>query len=337
MPKEKINYEKPWLSYSDQLEKLKSRGMAITDQTLALEYLERIGYYRLSGYWFAFRQRSGICSPLSTKEQHPTVKTGTLVLDSFKDGTTFKDVIDLYIFDKKLRLLLMDALERIEIALRVDVVHQLGESDPFAHLDAQRFHTSFSKKIDPKTGLTAHHTWINKHAQLVLRDKQDFVHHYKEKYGLPLPIWVASGIWDFGTLSTLFGGMLEVDQDKAAQKYGVQNGRIFASWLRSLNHLRNICAHHARLWNRNITEQPKLPDASEVPWVKLFIEDKHARARCFLLICITCHFLQRINPNSSWAKRMQEHLLAFPDLQHVELNLYGLGMPKNWEWCFPWK
>nr|WP_274594938.1 Abi family protein [Pseudomonas nabeulensis] len=182
-------YPKPWQSYQEQLDLVIARGMSVTDQPKALEHLERIGYYRLSGYWFAFRERTELCCPL------PQYKTKTkptrIPLDTFKPGTTFQNAIDLYVFDKKLRLLTLDALERIEIALRVDISHVLGKHNKFAYLVPEIFHESFSLQLDTKTGLTKHHAWIGKHAALINRSNEDFIRHNKEKYGLPLAVWVA--------------------------------------------------------------------------------------------------------------------------------------------------
>jgi len=128
--------------------------------------------------------------------------------------------------------------------------------------------------------------------------------------------------------------MHEVDQDDISRKYGVRNGRVFASWLRSLNYLRNVCAHHSRLWNRNIVDQPKLPSVAEASWVGSFANNPHALARCFLLICLLRYLLSVVNPTSSWPDRMKQHLLKFPDLSHLGLNHMGMGAPDNWavEW-----
>ncbi len=54
-------YSKPWISHQEQLDRLKQRGLAVTDDKKALSYLKRIGYYRLSGYWYPFRERSELC------------------------------------------------------------------------------------------------------------------------------------------------------------------------------------------------------------------------------------------------------------------------------------
>lgn len=108
-------YAKPWTSYADQLQILQQRGMQVSDTAKALEYLERIGYYRLSGYWHVMRQ------------WQRDAAGQRVVLDQFKPGTQFQDVVALYVFDKRLRLLVLDALERIEIALRVDLSYRLGQ------------------------------------------------------------------------------------------------------------------------------------------------------------------------------------------------------------------
>jgi len=326
-----MSYPKPWLSLEEQLDKLRSRGMLVSDPDKALSYLHRIGYYRLSGYWFAFRERSGPCCVWDAQHDRRQGRVETVALDRFKPGATFQNAVDLYVFDKALRLLTMDALERVEIALRVDVSHTLGQLDPFAYLRSDLFHQTFSQTLNRDSGLTRHHEWLAKHAQLILRSKEEFVAHNRTKYGLPLAMWVACEVWDFGTLSTLFGGMREAEQDAVAAKYGVRNGRVFATWLRSLNYLRNVCAHHSRLWNRNIVDQPKLPSADEMPWVATFAGHPHALARCFLLLRILRQMLGVINPTSSWPARMKDHLATFPELGHLGLNLAGMGAPARWQ------
>lgn len=327
-------YAKPWLSVADQLQQLIDRGMTVTDRSKALECLERIGYYRLSGYWFAFRERSELCCAwdpkVAGKPKHN--KPTRIPLESFKPGASFQNAVDLYVFDKRLRLLAMDALERIEIALRVDISHTLGQSDAFAYLKPDLFHASFAAELDQRSGLTRHHEWLHKHASLINRSKEEFMRHNKEKYGLPVPIWVACEVWDFGTLSTLFGGMTEADQDRIAQGYGIGNGRTFATWLRSLNYLRNVCAHHSRLWNRNIVDQPKLPPVTEVPALAGFHGEPHRLARPFLLLCMAQHLMLRINPSSTWGGRLKELLLTqFPPLDHLGLNLLSMGVDPDWE------
>ena len=331
-----MSYLKSWLSLDQQLDQLQARGLHVSDRDKALSCIQRIGYYRLSGYWFAFRERSMLCCELSGPHSgKPQDKGQLLTLDNFKPGASFQNAVDLYVFDKELRLLATDALERVEIALRVDVSHTLGRLDPFAYLKRDLFHPLFSEVPHKDRGLTRHHEWVTKHAQLISRSKEEFVSHIKSKYGLPLPVWVACEVWDFGTMSTLFGGMREAEQDAISARYGVNNGRVFASWLRSLNYLRNVCAHHSRLWNRNIVDQPKLPSVNEVSWVAPFANKGHALARCFLLLRILRHLLGVINPTSSWPARLKTHMESFPDLSHLGLNLAGMGAPADWQ--ITWK
>lgn len=323
-------YTKPWKSAFEQLVLLQARGLLIDNSEKAKACLERIGYYRLSGYWFAFRERSGpVC--LFPKKIKNAGKVQTVALELFKRDASFQNAVDLYVFDKQLRLLTLDALERIEIALRVDISHMLGEFDRFAYLRSDLFHAKFTQEFNAKTGNTAHHEWLSNHGRLINRSREDFVEHNKEKYGLPLAIWIACEVWDFGTMSKLFDGMREPDQDKIAQKYGLRNGRTFATWLRSLNYLRNVCAHHCRLWNRNMVSQPKLPSIEEIGWVKYFQGSVHGQARCYMLLVMANHLVGVINPSSGWKQRMQRHLTTFPDLAHLGLNLKGMGAIEGWD------
>ncbi|HQR83521.1 MAG TPA: Abi family protein [Polynucleobacter sp.] len=325
-----MRYRKPWSSYEEQLDTLIRRGLQVGNRDQALDYLKRIGYYRLSGYWYPFRKRTGKCILLNAHGKGANKrKETTLAEDEFIAGATFKNAVDLYIFDKRLKLLVTDALERIEISLRVDISHTLGKLDRFAHLNSNLLHAQFSEALEPETGVSKHHKWVSKHAQLITRSKEEFVKHYREKYGLPLAIWVACEVWDFGTLSTLFSGMRTQEQDLISSKYGISNGRIFASWLRSLNYVRNVCAHHGRLWNRNIVEVPKLPPASDLNWVKHFESNNHAKTRSYLLLGMMGHLLQIVSPSSKWSSRMEELLESFPDLNHLELNVYSMGVPSN--------
>ena len=115
-------YRKPHLDFPGQLALLRGRGIDVADSAKAAAYLERIGYYRLSGYWHPLRQSRTI----------PALggKAATQVLDTFRPGATFAQAINLYVFDKRLRLLFLDITERIEVALRVDVALLLGARDP---------------------------------------------------------------------------------------------------------------------------------------------------------------------------------------------------------------
>lgn len=135
----------------------------------------------------------------------------------------------MYIFDKKLRLIVLDAVERIEVAVRVDVAYLLGEKDPFAYNNPLLLHGNFTKKINPETGITRYEEWLKKHGNLIKRSKEEFASHFRDKYGLPIPIWVAIELWDFRLLSTFYQGMTVRDKDVIAKKYSLFNNERISS------------------------------------------------------------------------------------------------------------
>lgn len=308
---------KPWCSFDDQLDKLITNGLAVSDRQKALDYLERLGYYRLSGYWYGLR--------LFNREE--SKRLGAPYRDSvFAPNSHFEQVVNLYVFDKKLRLIAMDALERIEMALRVDIAYLLGSYDPLAHKNKNLLHGHFSKKTKtkgPAAGKTEHQLWLEKHEILLHRARREsFIVHHQDKYG-ELPIWVAIEVWDFGMISKLYAGMRIADQYGIAQKYGAKDGRELAAWLRSLNFIRNVSAHHSRLWNINVLERSPIPN-SESNWLTL------SNAKPFIYFCLLQKMMSVICPNSSWGKRFWSLLDEFPVDSDFQLQDFGL-LHEGWE------
>lgn len=308
---------KTWMSMEDQLARLKQRGLSVEDDTAALGYLRRVGYYRLSGYWYPLR---AIDKVASERDGRP------VRLDEFVPGSCFEDVVKLYVFDKKLRLLAMDALERIEMAVRVDVAYLLGKRDPCAHENPDCLDGNFTKKPmrrGPFAGRTGHEVWLEKYQTLVHRSRRlPFVAHHLEAYDGKLPIWVAIGVWDFGLLSRFFAGMLFDDRQTIAARYGAPDGKAFASWLRSLNFIRNVAAHHARMWNTNVLEVAPVPkNWPEMP-----------NAKPFFYFCLMQKLLRTICPNSTWGRRFHALLEEeFPALPPVAASLWDIGLSQRWE------
>lgn len=309
---------KKWKSFEDQLDILESRGLVITNRQAALKYLERLGYYRLSGYWYPFRQN----------EPKSYIKK-----DEFISGVSFEQVVKLYVFDKKLRLLVLDAIERIEMAIRVDIAYCLGETSALAYLEAATFHGEFSKKIIKKgnnAGKTQHQVWLNKFNGSVERNsKSDFVKHYNNDYSGKLPIWVSIELWDFGMMSTLYSGMKIVNKDAIAKKYKVKDSKIFSQWLRSLNHIRNISAHHSRLWNANIVDRSSLIEFQEGASLN--------NSKPFFYFCIIKQMLDVICPNSLWGQRLKALYAEFPIQNSNFVNKNQSGSVDFWEKWELWK
>lgn len=309
---------KEWKSFDEQLALLKSRGLVVENDTAALNYLERIGYYRLSGYFYSFRELEiSLEGGLSYKRNN-----------RFVAGSRFEQVAQLYVFDKRLRLLALDALERIELALRVDIAYLLGERDIHAHENPACLHGNFAKKVQKHTGKTKHEEWLERYHQFVYRARQEpFVAHYLNRYQ-KLPIWVAIEIWDFGALSKLFSGLKVVDQDQIASKYGLAGGQEFSGWLRGLNFVRNVSAHHSRLWNINILERARVWQTDEF-W------QAQNNARPFYYFCLMQHMLRVICPNSSWAERVKQLLETFP--KNGAVKLADMGVPEDWQEWILWR
>lgn len=320
-----IPYTKPHLSVDQQIALLRSRGMEISDSSKAANYLKRIGYYRLSGYWHPFRK------PIVSNDK----SLHSLALsDNFRDGTCFSDAVDLYVFDKKLRLLFLDAIERIEIALRVDIASYLGARDIFAHRNKDLLHGNFTKKVNPKTGKTEHADWLIRFDQTALHSREEFIIHYRNTYNSPLPIWIAVEVWDFGMLSKFLSGMQNNHLTELSEKYDIKRPELLTSWVRSINHVRNICAHHGRLWNRSLTDRPKQPKPDEIPNLNHLIDNEYANYRLYGVAAIVRYLLQKINPTTSWHDRLRQHFDSFPfhsessRLKHVSIS--HTGFPEGW-------
>ncbi|MBF0630285.1 MAG: Abi family protein [Magnetococcales bacterium] len=319
-------HRKPYLTFQQQLELLKARGLEVTDDAAARSYLRRIGYYRISAYWYPFRK---------TSQKSVNGETIAQREDDFHPGSRFQHALDLYVFDKRLRLLVLDAIERIEVAIRVDVADCLGAKDPFAYTNPEWLHGDFTKKVNRVTKKTRHQVWLEKYDRVRERSKEDFVRHFEVKYGLPLPIRVSVELWEFGMLSTFYQGMTIVEKTAIAMKYGISDWEVMSSWLRLLNYVRNVAAHHSRLWNKNLADQPKLPKLGAIAEFDPLVGKPHIISRVYVVLCILIHFMRRICPNSTWLHRLRALLLGFPDVPRLTIG--DMGFPTDWETHSFWR
>jgi abortive infection bacteriophage resistance protein len=314
-------YLEPFKSVPEQLLLLETRGMKITDTAAATACLHRIGYGRLSGYWHPFRKSSVVAA---------NGKRRVIVEDDFRPGTTFEILMELYVFDKRLRLLFLDAMERVEIALRVHIALLLGARDPWSHRDGNQLHPRFSEMANPLTGQNEYKKWLDKLDRLFRRSQDPFATHFQTTYpGVPLPIWIAVELWDFGMLSVFLNGMKIADQRHIASKYGLPRADLLSSWTRNSNNVRNICAHHSRLWNRSPADQSSPPRAGEAAELDHLATDKTAQTRIYATAAALQFLLRAINPNSSWAERLKTHCVGFPS--HPSIALAQAGFPAEWQ------
>lgn len=273
----------------------------IDDKQKVLHCLRSVGYYRLSGYLYSFRQQD----PNDSQKRQ----------DYFIDGSHFDEVWQLYLFDKKLRLLAIEALEHIEIAIRNTMAYVLGEYDPLVHHEEAYFCFDDKKPYSE---------WRKKYrSHLQRHNKADFVNHHLIYYGGELPIWAAVEIWDFGLMSTLYQVMPESDKDKIAKIYHFPTGKQLQTCLRGLNNVRNIAAHHDRLWNRAMVFQPNIKGMKDKNLGRL------NKKKVFIYFCLIKRLLDVICPNSDWGDRFLHTLHEFPKVQNNAINLQQMGIPAD--------
>lgn len=322
-----VPYTKPHLTLDAQVQLLLSRGMIIPDESRAIHVLGSIGYYRLSGYWYPYRQQGA---------------PGTDRLDQFDDGTMLDQVLALYDFDRRLKLLLLDALERIEIAARVQVGHVLGRRDAFAHLDIAHLDAGFDRP--GRDGKRPYRAWLARVEAAQGKSNEDFVKHFRAKYHDRLPTWVVTEILDFGGISWLYSGLKRPDRDEIATWFGAidgtgrGSGKTLKNWLMVVNYIRNVCAHHSRLWNRNMDVQIAPADLRSMPGLADLASGSAAElSRVFGALSLTLHLLDRVADGPTVAAWRGELLdLVVGGLEPSGRSLREMGFPSEWRTRAVW-
>lgn len=311
-------YTKPFLTVPQQVALLQSRGLDVGPQNNAEVLLTQFGYYRLSGYWHPLRQ-----------SHYDLTARNVVYGDDFKPGTSLAQAISIAEFDRRLRALFLEAIERLEIGVRVRLALLIGGRGALAHRDGNLYHASFNSTVDP-TGATSFASWLNRIDEHEMRSKEQFAVHLREKYGLPFPLWVSIEVWDFGMLSRSIGGMMIADQMALSTPLGVSRIQVFPSWLRAINHVRNICAHHSRLWNRSPSDQPMPPRTGEIPMLDHLASDQFAHVRLYAVAATMQFLLRQIDPAFSikWSDALKTHFGTFPSIPDVSVG--QSGFPTNW-------
>lgn len=293
-------FEKKASSIQEQIVKLKERGLAIEESDNAEHYLSHISYYRLAGYWWPMQ---------ADKELH-----------QFKPNSRFKDVIALYNFDRELRILIFDVIEKIEISLRTKLIYHLShEFDPWWFQNIDLFINS-SEIIKTLAAIE----------EEIERSKDAFIKEHKKKHKNDLrfpPAWKTLELTSFGSLSKLYGNLKNniKSKDTIAKEYGTANHTFLPSWLQSIAQIRNYCAHHSRIWNKNLPGRPKLLSNPPNPWISDVITESDFQ---FLYIHLCClkYLLDTIQPCNSFKNNLVDLLAKYPS---VDPN--ALGLKINWQ------
>lgn len=314
------SYPKPYKSIPQLLTLIQQRGMEITDINAATRCLTRVGYYRLSGYWFPLRK--------SHTARRPDGSNATVIENDFRPGSRFSDVSDLYVFDKNLRLIILDAVERVEVSLKISIADLLGQRDPLAYLNPTELHPNFSRKN--KRGATDHERWVTQHRRLEERSKEEFAKIFLDRHpATEFPIWMAIEFWDFGALSHFISGMKFADRKTLAANYNLAREDLLRGWVRAINVVRNTCAHHSRLWNRPLIDHPSPPRQGDHPWLDHLVGDTIAQRRLYTAAAALQFLLKSVSANSTWVDRLKAHCRTFPNSPHLDLR--QAGFPTHWE------
>lgn len=296
-------YEKPPLECGSHILKLKERGLIIDDEARIERYLKNVGYFRLTGYMYHLQ---------STDGNH-----------TFFEGTTFDNIINTYNFDKKLRSIVNEYLERIEIALRARLVDYYSIQYGFY----------WYSKVELYSDLDTFNV-INKEIKDKFDEESDrFIKTFKNKYIYEsnLPSNMALEGLSFGKLSRLYVGLGSSSSKQAIALDFSAAISILESWLPYLSNVRNICAHHNRLWNKNMSyNRPRIPEKKSQAFNVENIEDFNTTVYC--TISIIQRLLEQISPTSRFIEKIENLFNEYPD---IDIKL--MGFKKDWKENPAWK
>lgn len=317
---------KPALDVSEQLELLQQRGLQIKNRQRALLFLEAVSFFRLTPYMRPFQDMQD--------PQH-----------RFHAGTGFRQLVQLYDFDRRLRLLVMDAIERIEVAVRAAISNHMGamqgshwylDRSLFASAyDHQRLLDTISQKQE-RAVRDFHRECrrierITDPARQALlkaqRSRESYARYYPLTYDQPalMPGWAMLEELTLGELSHLYAGLARDADRKAIARRMQLVAPLLESWLHTLTTVRNICAHHARLWNRELGVSPEFPKKARFAWPQ-HLQSGTQHRRLFPVLCILSHLMRQVSPDTSWDSRLQKLIRLFPGV-----DLDAMGFAPHWQ------
>lgn len=304
-----MNFEKPHLSIEAQIATLEDRGLVIDDYEIANKYLRDISYFRLIPYVRTLEvQNNG--------GNH-----------SFIEGATFDAILQMYLFDRELRLLLFDLIERLEVSFRTQISYNYCAEENLSNLDSDQFCRRWWYESSENFSNTSQHKRDLRKidSELDLHEKEVFLAHYSNRYTYPLrpPSWMVFETISMGLISKIFNNLKPSRTKKAiAHHYRLQSPDVLASWMHSLTFVRNVCAHHGRLWDRVITVSPMLPTQTIDSWVENRSFDQRST---YAFLCCAYYLLKSINHNTTFIEKFNHIREKYPIV-----NIHRMGFPQNW-------
>lgn len=291
-----MQFSKPSLSIPDQIALLESRGLHFDNKPAAEHFLSNVSYYRVRAYMM----------PLQ-KDNDPA--------HTFSIGASFNEVVDYYIFDRKLRLLVFDAIERIEIGLRTQIIYIYSLMyGPWWYETPSLYSNNYNYSKD-----------LAKLDEELDRSSEVFITHYKNKYTSPQrpPAWMSLEVTSMGLLSKIYKDLKMCRSKKdIAHHFGLGHPIILESWMQSISYVRNICAHHGRLFNRVLTIKPTYPTHTTNPWLK----DTHFHhAKIYGFLSCVVYMLKSVQPQTDFPLRLKNLMK-----EHPSAKPHQMGMSSNW-------
>lgn len=289
----KETYSKPALSYRQQLDLLKSRGLTIEDEDKAMHLLANLSYYRFSAYLYPLLKEP--------KDNH-----------QFKDDVTFNQAFKMYCFDRELKRLVFNELEKIEVSLRAKITYEYAHNEsPFWYTNSDLFYNE------------------NKHEKTLAKinssfniSNAEFAKAFKVKYSnISAPSWIALETCAFGSLSMLYSNLKPSRSRRIVADYYGLKDRVLISWLHSFVVVRNICAHHARLWNSVLNVSPKIPRTTSYKWINTTNVPNN---KVYFILVMLRYMLFTINPKSTFKAKMATLFDKYPSI-----SAFALGIPEN--------
>lgn len=226
---------KPSLTLDEQVSQLIERGLQVRNTDQLRDFLYDHSYYRLSGYWRYFQ-----VAPHQGDNR-------------FREGTTLEDIQEVVAFDTALRTYLMQGISTVEVVVRSRLAYEMSRL-PFG-VEGYRYEELYRQEISSR-GVDIRRALLDSIEGEIERANEVSVKKYRDSGGV-IPIWVAADIFSFGTLSKMYRLLdNEPVREKIAQELGMKQTRWLSTNLHALSVLRNVCAHHGRIWNRVITMKP---------------------------------------------------------------------------------
>jgi abortive infection bacteriophage resistance protein len=288
MPDLLEEYKKPPKTIDEQIDLLISRGLIVEDKEDLRYYLKNISYYHLSIYFKYFQKD-----------------------DQFYEGIKFGDVLRMYRFDNKLRFLLLESLERIEKSFKCRMAYELSleNNDSHWHLDENLF-------IDKKS----HEEALSIITEEVDKSREISILHYKQKYDKPAlpPIWTSLEILSFGQCVKICKSLKREYRNKISRTFG-DDERFIMNWMHCLSVLRNNCAHHSHLWNRDLVFTPQMNHKIYGEYFNL------ETRRIYNYLVVLQIMLSKINPTTSWLDSFKEYQAEY------KVGTKNMGFPDDWE------